>query len=178
MSTRYYRDIFSVMDDIFNETFTVLQATQPVRINKLISSNTFPPTNIYVDKETKVMTIESALAGVREDQINLSFDGEQIKLIVKNEDCKGYNKDAVYLQTGLKQCINLETAWNIDTRFYDRDTIETTFENGLLTIVISPREEVKPKKMSLFGKLKIEDKVENKDQLGDPNFPTNEQVKE
>lgn len=155
----YYRDFFSLMDDIFNESFTVLERAQAPRVNKLISSDSFPPTNIMVDPKTKTMTIEAALAGIKEDQINLSFDGESIKLVI---DATSSDERQVqhYVQRGLKKIGKLTTQYALDPRFYDREKVSVNFENGLLTITIPPREEVAPKKIPLFGKLSIEDKKE------------------
>jgi HSP20 family molecular chaperone IbpA len=160
---RDFRDMNSLLGSIFNDVFGDWpQNYEPVRFNKMISTNSFPPTNISVDQNTKVMVIQSALAGIHEDWINLSFDGDQLKLVVdipkkeENTDANPY-----FFQQGLKNIQHLETSWTVDPRFYSREDVDVAFDNGLLTIKINPKEDVKPKQIKLFGGLntkKLEEK--------------------
>jgi len=158
-------NVFDLMDGIFNDAFNSLgnvRSYEPVRFNKMISSGSFPPTDVIINQTTKVMTIKTALAGIDEDHINLSFDGDYLKLTldVPPIEC---DKDDIYIQSGLKRVSKLETSWAVDPRFYSREDVETTFKNGLLTIVIQPKEDVKPRQKKLFGNLdttKIEEKKE------------------
>jgi len=161
MSFKNYRNMFDLIDDIFNDAYygAATGSVQPVRFNKNISSQSFPPTNILIDQKTKIMTIQSALAGIHEDWINLSFDGDSLNLIVnvpKNEEKKEETQN-YYFQIGLKKIESLKTSWNVDPRYFDREKVEVKFDNGLLTITIPPREEVAPKKIPIFGNLKLED---------------------
>ena len=160
--------MYDLLDDIFNDafkTFGLGTALQPSRFNKQLASQSFPPTNIVVDKVTKVLTITAALAGIEEDWINLSWDGDYLKLVVdvpnKVDDSKEQSNN-LYLQLGLKRIEHLETSWAVDPRFYSRDDIAVSFKNGLLTITIQPREDVKPKKVKLFGGLETK-QIEAKD---------------
>lgn len=164
-TTRKTYNMFDLMDNIFNDAFRAVDAfnrMEPGRFNKMISSSSFPPTNIMVDQVTKVMTIEAALAGVKEEWINLSFDGDNLKLVVKvpQEVKKG---DTVchpyYIQQGLKTFSNLETSWAVDPRYFDRENVKVEFNNGLLQITIPPREEVAPKKIPIFGKLDLNKQI-------------------
>ena len=163
--TRYRTtdNIVGLMDAIFNDAFKAFGTweSQPSRFNKWVSSGSFPPTNIMVNKDTKVLTITAALAGIHEDWINLSWDGDSLKLVVdvpsKVEDQKEESPN-VYLQLGLKKIEHLETSWQIDPRFFSREDINVNFLNGLLTIEIQPREDVKPKKQKLFGGLDVSKK--------------------
>jgi len=161
MSNKYYRDIFDIFDDMFNDVFAFQSALQPSRFNKQIASQPFPPTNIIIDQKSKTLTIQAALAGIHEDWINLAFDGDNLKLVVdvpnkvddRKEDSNNY-----YLQLGLKRIERVETNWKVDPRYFDREQVKVTFDNGLLTITIPPREEVAPKKIPIFGGLQIEKK--------------------
>ena len=136
-----------------------------MRYNKLISTSSFPPANVILNKENKELYIEVALAGCTEDNINLSFDSDHLKLVVDiptkaNDDKEDPN---VYIQRGLKKIQHVETAWFVDPRFYNRDTCEVKFSEGLLTIRIYPKDDVRPRKVHLFGKnepKKLEEKVE------------------
>ena len=168
MSKNYY-NIFQMIDDIFSDMANVsLLDNQPSRYNKAISSASFPPANLSVNNKTKELTIEVALAGCSEKDINLSFDADYLKLVVdRNTGDKnlkeGETATEYVIQRGLKVVDKAEVSWLIDPRYYDRETVKVTFENGLLVIKVYPRSEVAPKKISLFGGLaekQIEEKKE------------------
>jgi len=155
------------MDDlignIFNEAFDIFGnwPTESIRFNKSLSTAPFPPTNISIDQVTKVMTTQAALAGVKEEWINLSFDGDSLKLTVQvPQELKEGDKveRPYYLQQGLKTFSNIETSWVVDTRYFDREKVSVQFNDGLLVIDIPPRDEVAPKKIPIFGKLQLEKK--------------------
>jgi len=153
-----YNDLFSLMDAMFNDTGFPDLLEQP-RHNKLISTGDWPPANVIVNTETKELTIEVGLVGVTEDQINLGFDGDNLKLVVhtlpvEREPISKLDAPLRYLQRGLRRIGSVECSWKIDPRFYDRDNVEVKLVNGLLTIKMQPREDVKPKKIDLFGSYK------------------------
>ena len=157
MNNNYYgfKELVDFFDSFFDDGFSKLDI-QPMRYNKLISTSSFPPANVVLNRETKELYIEVALSGCTEDDISLSFDSDSLKLVVdvpaKADD--GKRESDVYIQRGLKKITNVETAWFVDPRFYDRDSCEVKFSNGLLTIRIYPKEDVRPKKINVFGNLK------------------------
>jgi len=158
MSKNYYgeiKDLFDLFDNLFSDGFSKLNEIQP-RYNRLISTRDFPPANVSVDKETKELYIEVALAGCSEDNINLSFDSDYLKLIV-DIPVSDENKPLYFIQRGLKKIGHIETSWIVDPRFYDRESVKVDFKDGLLTIHIFPKEEVRPKKINLFGNFKPEE---------------------
>ena len=159
MSVNYLRarNMFDLFDDIFSNVFNESWELSPGRFNKQISSSSFPPTNISIGTESKVMTIQAALAGIKEEQINLSFDGDYLKLIVDTPTTE--NDKNYFFQQGLKTISHFETKWGVDPRYFDREKVKVDFSNGLLTITIPPKEEVATKKIPLFGKLRLEDKT-------------------
>jgi len=162
-----YANMFDLIDDIFNSTFAdsglgSFRTTQPIRFNKHFQSTSFPPTNIAIDQKTKVMMIQSALSGVKEDWINLTFDGDCLKLVV-DVPVEKETDNNYYIQTGLKKIAHLETSWTVDPRYFDREKVNVTFEDGLLTITIPPRDEVAPKKIPIFGNLKLDDLTKKED---------------
>jgi HSP20 family molecular chaperone IbpA len=159
MNRKYYSDVFQVIDDIFSDMVT-FSDHQPSRFNKSISSAAYPPANVLINPKTKELTIEVALVGCKESDLNLSFDSDYLKLVVdrstgdptlsENEEARDY-----VIQRGLKIVDRAEVSWLVDVRFYDRDSTKVNFENGLLTIKIQPKEDVAPKQISVFGKLNI-----------------------
>jgi HSP20 family molecular chaperone IbpA len=153
--SRNYTNIFDIFDEIWSDTWSVIQ---PSRFNRAIASSDWPPTNCVIDQETKNLKFEVALAGVKEDEINLSFDGDYLRLIVDRKTGdkslkEGETKSDYVVQRGFKSVDHAEVSWTIDPRYYDRDGVDVTFENGLLTVIIYPRSEVAPKKVNLFGNL-------------------------
>jgi HSP20 family molecular chaperone IbpA len=163
-----YDDFLSLFDQIFSDSARQLDKfaennNQPARYNKLMSTSQFPPANIFCNTKTKVLRIEVALAGYSEDDLNLSFDGDRLKLIVDRPDGdKSLGEDEKVEEYVMQRAIKLPkhfvSEWLIDPRYYDRDSVTVNYKDGLLTINISPRAEVAPKKIALFGNLKLEDK--------------------
>lgn len=151
--------VFDVADAIFNEAFNSMfgPGTRyvPAKLEKQICDVSFPPSNVTINPDTKVMTISCALAGVAEDEFNLEFVNDTLKLRVKKHNADSKD-ESIYLQRGLKLAYDNQISWKIDLRNYDRDSIECKFENGLLTITIQPSEATKPMTKKLFGKLNVE----------------------
>ena len=151
--------IFDLVDEVVNNAFNgfdddaYFSTYIPAKVEKEICSSSFPPSNVDINQDTKVLTIECSLTGVKEDEFSLDFENDKIKLVVKkdNDMSKRY-----YLQHGLKLISNGEIIWKVDLRNYDRDSTKVTYENGLLRIVIQPNELSKPRTQKLFGKLKSE----------------------
>jgi HSP20 family molecular chaperone IbpA len=160
--TRSYNDLFSLFDEIFSDStrfFRLVENhTQPQRFNKLVSSSQFPPANILCDTKTKELKIQVALAGYSENDISLSFDGDYLRLLVDRSDgdknlSEGEEITEYVMQRGIKLPQRVEASWIIDPRYYSRENVQVSFKDGLLTIIISPRDEIKPVNIKLFGKL-------------------------
>jgi molecular chaperone IbpB/HSP20 family protein len=164
MTAKVYDDLFGLFDEIFSDSarfFKLVDNSQPARFNRLVSSSQFPPADIVCDTKTKKLTIRVALAGYSEEDINLSFDGDYLKLIVNRSVDEKEEIPEYVMQKGIKLPNHVEASWIIDPRYYNRDTVTVNYKDGLLTIEILPRDEVAPKKISLFGKLTL-DKPEEK----------------
>jgi len=169
MSNRnYYTDMLRVIDSLFEDIRNIPSIEQPSRFNKAISSASFPPSNVLVNPDTKVLTIQVALVGCEEKDISLSFDADYLRLCVNKETGdkevkEGESVVEYVFQRGLRLVEKAEVSWLIDPRYYDRETVKVEFKNGLLTINIYPRSEVAPKKINIFGGLTdklIEEKKE------------------
>ena len=143
----------NVMEDLFRGDdllFTKALLETPPRMNKKVCSGTFPPSNVFVRKDTKEMVIEVAATGLTEDEIFAELDDGKILLTFtpsENED-----GERLYTQKSLK-LVSKETkiAFEFDTKLYNPESIATSLKNGLLTITLSPRDELKPVKKILFG---------------------------
>jgi len=168
MSRKYYDfgDIFDLFDSVFNNSISrSFEMQQPARYNRLISTGDFPPANVVVNKETKELIIEVALAGCSEDNVKLSFDSDYLKLEVEIPQEDVNTDQFIVLQRGIKKYKYIKASWVVDPRFYNRDEVDVTLKDGLLTIRISPKDDVKPRKINVFGKLTTpeeREKLENK----------------
>jgi molecular chaperone IbpB/HSP20 family protein len=165
MTTKVYDDLFGLFDEIFSDSarfFKLVDNSQPARFNRLVSSSQFPPADIVCDTKTKKLTIRVALAGYSEEDINLSFDGDYLKLVVNRSVDEKEEVPEYVMQKGIKLPNHVEASWIIDPRFYDRESAKVSFENGLLVVNIFPREDMKPKNIKIFGSLNTEKQIEEK----------------
>lgn len=136
-------------------------------INRMIGSTPrpdkgFPKKNKYLDPDTKVLYLTVGAIGVKEDEFRADVDGDHIVIQFNH---KPVEKEAMlYDFKGLKMISDERVVFDYDPRFHDISTAECTLENGLLTISIQPREEIKPVKKQLGGSLILEEKKESSDE--------------
>ena len=135
---------------------STVDALKPVRLIKEVCSSQFPPSNVGFNKKTKEMIIQVALAGLTEDNCLLELDNDDLILNVKVDPKE--DEDIIFPQRGLKLATNEKISWHIDPLYYDRETIKTKFENGLLTITVEPLPTRRPKKLALMGNKNLLDK--------------------
>lgn len=146
----FFDDVFN---SVFNDTFdTYFGPTfKAPKLIKSMTDNSFPQSNVYINKDTKEQKIVVCLPGISKDEVNLSGDDNVITLKVSKAVDK--NNSWTELQNGFSIPEESTLSWKIDTSKYDLDTLQVDFENGLMTIIIQPTEVVKPKKRSFFGNL-------------------------
>jgi HSP20 family molecular chaperone IbpA len=127
----------------------------PHKTNRLSCNGAFPPSAKYVDPETKVLRIDIAACGVNEDEFAAEINDNQIEV----QFGRKADKEKLYDYKGLKLVTDEKLSFAFDPRFHDPSTADCVLKNGILTITLQPREEVKPIKKLLGGKLqKIEEK--------------------
>ena len=147
----------SMLEDMFlgsgSHLDDFLRLTPP-KTNRLSCTGVFPPNSKYVDPETKELHIDIAACGVNEDEFKAEIDDNKIIVSFGRKE----NKDKVYDYKGLKLVTDEVLTFTFDPRFHDAATARCDLKNGLLSIVIEPRPEVKPTKKLLGGALKIEEK--------------------
>jgi len=154
-ATDFFDDVFFGFDRNLLRDFD----SSSIEYNSRFSSGDFPPANIKINKKTKQLSIEIALAGCNEDDFKLVYDDGKLKLSVDKTQEKGKEEEkddsVVWLQNGLKRNFKVETSWNINPDLYDVDNIKVEYKNGLLSVVVEPRQEVAKKEVkTLFGNLK------------------------
>lgn len=102
----------------------------------------FPPANIYLSyedvekKKIKTFNLELAVAGYNEEDISISYDYENKKLIVESEKTEKVEEDTVYnLHKGISNR-KFKIAYSLP--FNKIKEIKPELKNGLLKIEIIP----------------------------------------
>ena len=73
LSNDLFNSVFSDFDDLMNSS-------------RLSFKETFPPMNIFYDKENKCSVIQMATAGYSKDELSVSVDGKKLTVsIVERE---------------------------------------------------------------------------------------------
>ena len=138
-----------LFNSIFNDSFFNFDFPK-TNFSKLISTSSFPPTDILVNKETKTCTINVALAGINKEDISVGYEDGRIVLNVNREPRE--TSEYAFIQNGIRGISELKTSWCVDDKYYNVDNISVDYNNGMLTIGIPVREEIKtPKNKLLFG---------------------------
>jgi len=104
----------------------------------------YPPANIYMlDDRTQVF--EFALAGFREEDINLEFKGDYMVLSASVPEGTEPETGAHFLKRRLKFKDIKGQEYYVPEDKFNRDATKATFRNGILKVTIPPKEEVKEK---------------------------------
>ena len=140
--------IYNVFDDLFAgfDPFRLFEDVYkfdqiPRQIREL-SASSFPPSNVYVTKD-KVLVIEAAMAGVKQEQVKLDLEGRTLVLEIDRSIKEGEAdpKEGWYkLQGGIKEFTQVKTTYTLP-RQYSLDAIEAEVKDGMLTVKVQPTEE-------------------------------------
>jgi HSP20 family molecular chaperone IbpA len=109
--------------------------------------NKFPPMNLGIKPETKDLTFEFALVGYKEKEISVSFDEDYLCLTLSPEDMEDKR---TFIKHGIRSS-RTEAKYFVPSAKYDVDKSMAELKDGLLSVFIPAKEEIKPKKI-LIGK--------------------------
>jgi HSP20 family molecular chaperone IbpA len=101
-------------------------------------SYSYPPVNVYMTKE-KSLVFEFALAGFREDDLDLQFQGDYMIFSAKSPDLEP-KEDVRYFKRRLKFKGIEEQRYYVPEDKFDREKVKATFLNGVLRVVVPPNE--------------------------------------
>jgi len=104
----------------------------------------FPPCDVYIQEETKDMILEFAVAGIPKDQINLSIEGDY--LIFKIEKTDRHKDGYKCIQKGIKSSSATQKFY-VPSAKYQSDKVKVDLIDGILSIYIPAKEELKPRKL-------------------------------
>jgi HSP20 family molecular chaperone IbpA len=69
-----------------------------------------PPVNVFINKDTKEMIFEFALAGYKKENISINFSGDYMELKLRESEEKA-NQQLEIVRRGIKNC-------NINFKYY------------------------------------------------------------
>lgn len=115
------------------------------RFDRVYDSN-FPPMNLYIDTASKDVLFEFAVAGVPRDHINISVEDDN--LIVSTDKVNSEREGMKMIQNGLKRS-KTTNKYYVPASRYQLDNIIAKIEDGVLSIRVPAREEVRPRQIEI-----------------------------
>lgn len=112
---------------------------------ELYHTPNFPPVNVYIDEETKDLTLEFALAGYKKDEVDVYFEGDKMNLTLSPEPVV---EERRILKKGFK-IPSETTSFVVPSSKYKTQSAEAEMVDGVLTVIIRAVDEIKPKRISI-----------------------------
>jgi len=100
----------------------------------------YPPANVFLTKERELI-FEFALSGFDEKSIDLQFKGDYMVLSVKIPEDYVQPDEVRYFKRRLKLKNVSNQKYYVPQSKFDRDKVTAVFKNGLLRIVVPPKED-------------------------------------
>ncbi|MBN2439993.1 MAG: Hsp20/alpha crystallin family protein [Spirochaetales bacterium] len=100
----------------------------------------YPPANVYITAE-KELVFEFALSGFDEKGIDLQFKGDYMILTVKVPEDYTQPEGVRYFKRRLKLKNIVDQKYYVPQSKFERDKVSAVFKNGLLRIVVPPKED-------------------------------------
>jgi HSP20 family molecular chaperone IbpA len=137
-----YTSAFDYLEKIFdNIDFAVTPWSSKVNVDATAVLRdwmpSFPPTNVKIDKKTKDITFELAVAGYPKENIDIEFDGEYMKVTMKKVEKK--DEECECICCGMTKGTHV-AKYGVPASKYDRDKVSATMKDGILSIKIPAKE--------------------------------------
>jgi HSP20 family protein len=140
----FYLSVGRAFDNLFSDAFKSVPA--PAFFDELYSVTSFPPTDVYLDKD-KNLTFELSVSGYTPEDILIEATGDY--LIVSSEKKVDEENDGKkFLRQGIKRS-KFIAKYFVPSSKYCKDEIKANYKNGILKIVISPLVDTQPKKVKI-----------------------------
>lgn len=156
MKDRIVIDIGQIMDEIFEATRNLgnsfsgeeyaKKAEDYFRWNDKTDyypSYSYPPMNVYLTKE-KEMVFEFALAGFREDDIKIEFQGDYMVFSAESPELEP-DEDVRYFKRRLKFKEIENQRYFVPEDKFDREATKAVFKNGVLKVTVPPKDTIETK---------------------------------
>jgi HSP20 family protein len=119
------------------------QALEKQDVQKTAERRTVRPVgNICEEKEAVVLRLE--MPGVSKDGIDVNIDGDTLTI---RGNRRGYADDVAYLIHERRDA-DYRATYTLDERV-DRDKVEAKMDNGILTVRLHLKDEVKPRRIEV-----------------------------
>ncbi|MFH0976192.1 MAG: Hsp20/alpha crystallin family protein [Spirochaetota bacterium] len=102
-----------------------------------------PPVDIYETENEYV--IKAEMPGVNKEDVNITLDNNELEI---NGKINGNLPDEKTLKYSEFNLYNYYRKFNVDDTV-DRNALKAGLDNGILTLTLPKREEVKPKKIEI-----------------------------
>ena len=99
----------------------------------------YPPANVYLTP-VKQLVIELALAGFNEKDVSVQFKGDYLVFSAKAPEAAAPDERTQYFKRRLRLRDIDEQRYFVPADRFDQAASQATFRNGLLRIVVPPRE--------------------------------------
>jgi len=99
----------------------------------------YPPANVYLTPE-KQFVIELALAGFDEKDISVQFKGDYLVFSAKGPEAPASDERTQWFKRRLRLRDIEEQRYFVPADRFEQASSQATFKNGLLRIVVPPRE--------------------------------------
>lgn len=150
MHNRDYLDLGQIFDQIFKATeeFTshwgdfAFDAHKNTEHRNYYSMYPFPPANIYMLSD-RTIVFEFALAGYRDKDINLEFNGDFMVLSARAPEAACDSDDVIFFNRRLKYKTIPEQKYFVPEDKFDRENATAVFKSGILKVTVPSREEVR-----------------------------------
>ena len=130
--------------DAFNRLFQGLVDFKVDNFHYQASS--FPPSDVYVEEDSKDVIFEFSVAGYTDDLISIDFAGDYLTLDFKALENSQGKKG--WIHRGIKRS-QANAKYFIPSDKYDFEKASANLKNGVLKIIVPAREVLKPKKISI-----------------------------
>ncbi len=149
MASRDYLDLGQIFDQIFKATEELSNSFSDFGFNMGKYNDTrnyyamypFPPANIYMISDRSIV-FEFALAGYRDADIALQFNGEYMILSATAPAQVCSDEEVIFFNRRLKFTDIPEQKYFVPEDKFDREQAKAVFKNGILKVTVPSRDEV------------------------------------
>lgn len=136
-----FSSIFEVFDSLSRGSWATLSSVDRVY------DKSFPPLNVLGHRDERSLRLEFALAGITEDRLKVSFEGNRMILDIAKAEPR--EEDGwVVLQQDIRDSAK-RLSYVVPRAQYDVDNATATFRKGILTVEIPARESAKPRTLEI-----------------------------
>ncbi len=140
-------DLSQVFDALFCDFESVFKTPTIQSGGEIYHAANFPPVNIYINEESKDLTFEFAVAGYNKEDMNITFEGDKMKLSINGIDNK--KEGLKLLKKGFKTP-SIETTFTVPVSKYRTGDAVADMKDGVLVINIPALEEIIPKQLLIY----------------------------